>query len=133
MENELEKGDELKDLFESILGSNITLKDTFMADEEALFSLIVNKLDKAHNDDETLFELTGIDLTKSKNELWFIIEALLKITYGERAFDMIMWYILDRFNPDGKVVPFEDNNGDTFSLLTSKDLYHFLRHRFPAK
>jgi isocitrate dehydrogenase len=133
MGREFKKGDDLKDLFESILGSNITLKDTIMADEEALFSLIVNKLDKAHNDDEVLFELTGIDLTKSKNELWFIIEALLKITYGERAFDMIMWYILDRFNPDGKVVPFQDSNGDMYSLLTAKDLYNFLKHRFPPK
>ena len=133
MDKGLEKGDELKDLFESILGSNITLKDTFMADEEALFSLIVNKLDKAHTDDETLFELTGIDLTTSKNELWFVIEALLKTTYGEESFNMIMWYILDRFNPNGKVVPFVDKSGKTHSLLTSKDLYNFIKHRFPTK
>tara|TARA_R110000744_G_scaffold312994_1_gene420307 strand:+ start:592 stop:993 length:402 start_codon:yes stop_codon:yes gene_type:complete len=132
MENEFEDKNELRNLFESILGSNITLKDTILADEEALFVLIINKLDKSHNEDEALFELTGIDLTKSKNELWFVIEALLKITYGEGSFDMIMWYILDRFNPDGKIVPFEDSKGETISLLTAKDLYRFLKHRFPS-
>ena len=101
--------------------------------EASVFCLIVNKLDAAHKDDEALFELSGIDLTKSKNELWFVIESLLKISYGNDAFDMIMWYILDRFNPDGKVVPFEDENGKQFSLLTSKDLFEFLKHRFPTK
>tara|TARA_R110001592_G_scaffold235715_1_gene493853 strand:+ start:3176 stop:3574 length:399 start_codon:yes stop_codon:yes gene_type:complete len=131
MEEEIEGMDDLKNLFEKILGSNITLKDTMVANEESVFCLLVNKLDKAHKDDEAIFELTGIDLTKAKNELWFVIEALLKISYGNESFDMIMWYILDRFNPDGKVVPFEDEEGKQFSLLTAKDLFHFLKHRFP--
>lgn len=132
MEEGIEGMDDLKDLFEKILGSNITLKDTMEANEESVFCLLVNKLDKAHKDDEAIFELTGIDLTKAKNELWFVIEALLKISYGQDAFDMIMWFILDRFNPDGKVVPFEDEKGKTFSLITSGDLFHFLKHRFPS-
>tara|TARA_R110001592_G_scaffold179264_2_gene420786 strand:+ start:666 stop:1064 length:399 start_codon:yes stop_codon:yes gene_type:complete len=131
MEGGIEGMDDLKNLFEKILGSDITLKDTVVASEESVFCLLVNKLDKAHKDDEAIFELTGIDLTKAKNELWFVIEALLKISYGNESFDMIMWYILDRFNPDGKVVPFEDENGKQFSLLTPKDLFHFLKHRFP--
>jgi hypothetical protein len=130
-DSEFEGKNDLKELFEKILGSSITLKDTMVINEESVFCLIVNKLDKAHKDDETLFELTGIDLTKTKNELWVVIESLIKISYGQDAFDMIMWYILDRFNPDGKVVPFEDENGKQFSLITSKDLFAFLKHRFP--
>ena len=130
---EFEGKDDLKKLFEDILGSNIILKDTLanQDQEENVFCLIVNKLDTAHKDDEALFELSGIDLTKSKNELWVVIEALLKMAYGNDAFDMIMWYILDRFNPDGKVVPFEDEKGKQFSLLTAKDLFSFVKHRFP--
>ncbi len=130
-ENEFEGGEDIKQLFEKILGSSITLKDTMSATEESVFCLLVNKLDKAHKDDEALFELSGIDLSNSKEDLWFVVESLLKISYGQDAFDMIMWYILDRFNPDGKVVPFEDEDGKQFSLITSKDLYAFLKHRFP--
>ena len=102
-----------------------------MADDEDLFSLIINRLDKSHKDDEALFELTGIDLTKQKQDLWFAVEALLKIKYGQDAFDMIMWFILDRFDINGKVVPFEDGKGQVFSLITPSDLYYFLHHRFP--
>ena len=131
MEEEFEGAEDLKKLFENILGSSITLKDTISATEESVFCLIVNKLDIAHKDDEALYELSGMDLSRCKEDLLFVIEALLKISYGQDAFDMIMWYILDRFNPDGKVVPFEDENGKQFSLITSKDLHAFLKHRFP--
>lgn len=131
MGEEFSDKDDLKKLFESILGSNITIKDTMVINDESIFCLIINKLDKAKNDDEALFELTNIDLSKSKSELWFVIEALLKIHYGQDAYDMILWYIFDRFNPDGKIVPFEDEKGKVFSLLTAKDLYAFVKHRFP--
>ena len=131
MEDEFEGKSDIKQLFEKILGSSITLKDTMAVSEEKIFCLLVNKLDKAHTDDEALFELTGIDLSKSKNELWFVIEALSKVSCPYDIFNMIMWFILDRFNPDGKVVPFEDEKGKVFSLVTANDLYHFLKHRFP--
>ena len=131
MKDEFEGREELKDLFETILGSSITLKDTIVANEETLFCLLVNKLDKSHHDDEAIFELTGIDLTQSKNELWFVVEALLKITYGHESFSMIMWYILDRFSEDKKLLPYEDGEGKEFSLVTVKDLYFFIKHRFP--
>ena len=131
MNDEFEGREELKDLFETILGSSITLKDTIVANEETLFCLLVNKLDKSHHDDEAIFELTGIDLTQSKNELWFVVEALLKITYGHESFSMIMWYILDRFSEDKKLLPYEDEEGKEFSLITVKDLYFFIKHRFP--
>ena len=125
--------DDLNNLFKEILGSNVTIKDNLVVNDETVFCLIVNKLDSAHRDDEALFELSGIDLTKSKGELWLVIETLLKLCYGESSFDIIMWWILDRFNPDGKIVPFEDENGKTYSVITAKDLYHFVKHRSPLK
>tara|TARA_R110001606_G_C15181332_1_gene629390 strand:- start:183 stop:581 length:399 start_codon:yes stop_codon:yes gene_type:complete len=131
MSEGFEDKDDLKNLFKEILGSDVTIKDTLVATDESLFCLLINKLDKAHKDDEALFELSGIDLTKSKSELWLIIETLLKVHYGESSFDMIMWWLLDRFNPDGKVVPFEGEDGKTYSIITAKDLYQFLMHRFP--
>ena len=125
--------DDLNNLFKEILGSDVTIKDNLIINDESVFCLLVNKLDKANKDDEALFELSGIDLTKSKGDLWFVIETLLKLYYGESSFDLIMWWILDRFNPDGKVVPFEDENGKTYSIITAKDLYAFIKHRFPPK
>ena len=42
MEEGIEGMDDLKNLFEKILGSNITLKDTMEVNEESVFCLIVN-------------------------------------------------------------------------------------------
>ncbi len=131
--DEFEDKDDLNNLFKEILGSDVTIKDNLVVNDETVFCLIVNKLDNAHRDDEALFELSGIDLTKSKGELWLVIETLLKLYYGESSFDIIMWWILDRFNPDGKVVPWEDENGKTYSIITAKDLYYFIKHRSPLK
>ena len=125
--------DELKNLFKQVLGSDVSIKDNINPSEKSFFCLMVNKLDQTHIKDEKLFELSGIDLTKMQNDLWLVIESLLKLTYGAYAFDMIMWYILDRFNPDGAVVPFEDEKGNSTLITTTKDLYDFIKHRFPAE
>ena len=94
---------------------------------------MVNKLDQTHIKDEKLFELSGIDLTKMQNDLWLVIESLLKLTYGTYAFDMIMWYIFDRFNPDGTIVPFVDDKNNSTTIKSPKELYDFIKHRFPAE
>jgi len=125
--------EDLNNLFREILGSDVTIKDNLIINDESVFCMIVNKLDKAHKDDEALFELSGIDLTKTKGDLWLVVETLLKLYYGESSFDLIMWWILDRFNPDGKVVPFEDEKGKTYSIITAKDLYAYIKHRFPPR
>ena len=128
---EFEGTDDLKNLFKEILGSDVDIRDNLVITDESVFCVLINKLDKAHKDDEILFESSGIDLTQSKSELWLVVETLLKLQYGESSFDLIMWWILDRFNPDGKVVPFEGQDNKTYSIITSKDLYQFMKHRSP--
>jgi hypothetical protein len=68
-----------------------------------------------------------------QNDLWLVIESLLKLTYGTYAFDMIMWYIFDRFNPDGTIVPFVDDKNNSTTIKSPKELYDFIKHRFPAE
>jgi hypothetical protein len=125
--------DGLKDLFKQVLGSDVNIKDNINPSEKSFFCLMVNKLDQTHIKDEKLFELSGIDLTKMQNDLWLVIESLLKLTYGTYAFDMIMWYIFDRFNPDGTIVPFVDDKNNSTTIKSPKELYDFIKHRFPAE
>ena len=125
----MEDKKDIKKLFDKILGDKIILKDNFKVDDEAIFCLLVNKLDESNKNDEALFELSGIDLTKTNKELWFVIESLLKVVYGEEAFDMIMWYILDRFNPDGSIVPLEGPNDKIFILKDSNDLWSYIKFK----
>ena len=82
---EFEGTDDLKNLFKEILGSDVDIKDNLEITDESIFCIIINKLDKAHKDDEALFELSGIDLSQSKSELWLVVETLLKLQYGESS------------------------------------------------
>ena len=125
----MEDKKDIKKLFDKILGDKIILKDNFKIDDETIFCLLVNKLDESNKNDEALFELSGIDLTKTNKELWFVVESLLKVVYGEEAFDMIMWYILDRFNPDGSIVPLEGPNDKIFILKDSNDLWSYIKYK----
>ena len=52
--DEFEDKDDLNNLFKEILGSDVTIKDNLVVNDETVFCLIVNKLDSAHRDDEAL-------------------------------------------------------------------------------
>ena len=54
----MEDKKDIKKLFDKILGDKIILKDNFKINDEAVFCLLVNKLDTSNKDDEALFELS---------------------------------------------------------------------------
>jgi hypothetical protein len=121
---------EIIDLFDKILGSKVSIKDNINKTEETLFVHFVNKLDETHIDDEKLYESSGIEIGRYTNPLWDVIENILKLLYGEESADLIQWYILDRFNPDGTIVPIEDENGKQYKFNTPEDLWSYINYRY---
>ena len=120
---------EIIDLFDKILGSKVSIKDNIDKTEETLFVHFVNKLDETHIDEEKLYESSGIEIGRYTNPLWDVIENILKLLYGEESADLIQWYILDRFNPDGTIVPIEDENGKQYKFNTPEDLWSYINYR----
>jgi hypothetical protein len=121
---------EIINLFNKILGSKVSIKDNISKTEETLFVHFVNKLDKANIDEQKLFELSGLEIGRYTNPLWDVIENVLKLLYGEESADLIQWYILDRFNPDGTIVPIEDENGKQYKFNTPEDLWSYINYRY---
>jgi hypothetical protein len=121
---------EIIDLFDKILGSKVSIKDNINKTEETLFVHFVNKLDETHIDEEKLYESSGIEIGRYTNPLWDVIENILKLLYGEESADLIQWYILDRFNPDGTIVPIEDENGKQYKFNTPEDLWSYINYRY---
>lgn len=120
---------EIINLFNKILGSKVSIKDNISKTEETLFTYFVNKLDESHNNEEELFELSGLEVSKYTNPLWDMIENLLRLYYGEEWQRMISWYVLDRLNPDGAVIPIEDENGKQYKFENPSELWSYLNHR----
>lgn len=119
----------LKKLFKLVLGTKINIKDNIDATEEIIFEKFIGKLEESHKLEEQTFETTGIDLTKITEGLWFVIENQLRMLYGEDASQIIIWYIYDRFNPDGSIVPLEGPNEKMFILKNPKDLWSYIKYK----
>jgi hypothetical protein len=131
MSKEFEGIDDIKDLFNQILGSEVIIKDNIDATEEGVFIVFIKKLEEAYNVENQLFDIGGLELAKITDPLWFVLENSFKFLYGEEAADLIWWYIFDRFNPDGSVVPLEDENGKEYIFKDAKDLWSYIKYRFP--
>ena len=122
---------EIKDLFRVILGADVTIKDNLKKTEEAVFCLFVKKLEESKIIEDKVFEEAHIDLKKVTDPLWIVVENLLKMQYGTDAVELIIWYIYERFNPDGKVKSIEDETGKKYKFLSPKDLFAYIKHRYP--
>ena len=133
MSEEFEDFQTLKDLFKQILGSEVTIKDNIDATEESVFILFIKKLEAAYETENKLFEVGGLELAKVTDPLWFVLENSFKFLYGEEAADLIWWYIFDRFNPDGTIVPLEDEKGRQYTFTTPKELWDYIKFRFPKE
>lgn len=120
---------DLKKLFNLILGVDVNIKDNIDQSEELIFKKFIDKLEASYNIENKVFETSGIDLTKVTDGLWFVVENTLKMLYGEAAGDMIVWYIYDRFDADGSIVPLEDANGKQFLLKNSDDLWSYIKYK----
>jgi hypothetical protein len=129
----MEEFDDIKGLFKKILGSEVNIKDNIKATEKSVFCLFINNLEKSNTMENKLIDEGGVDCSKLTDPLWIVIENLFKFLYGEKATGIIMWYIYERFNPDGTIIPLEDKQGKQYILTTPEDLYSYIKYRYPLK
>lgn len=124
---------EIINLFNSILGSKVSIKDNMDKTEESIFVHFVNELDKAQTAEHKLFENSKIEINHYTDPLWNVIENILKLLYGEEQAELIQWYIYDRFNADGSIVPIEDESGKKYIFTNPEDLWSYINYRYSKK
>jgi hypothetical protein len=133
MIEEFDAQGDMKSLFKKILGSNVTIKDNLRATEVNVFCLFIQKLEESKKKEDRVFEESGIELKEITDPLWMVIESTMKMIYGVEAVGIIFWYLYERYNPDGTVIDLVDEKtGKSFSLKTPKDLFSYIKHRFPT-
>ena len=120
---------DIQKLFEIILGTKVKIKDNIEKSEEKIFEAMVEKLILSDTMEHKLMEHGGIDAHKLTDPLWIVIEDFLTMLYGNSSSSIIMWYILDRKGPDGKVVPLQTNKGKNVVLNTPKDLWDYIKYK----
>tara|TARA_R110001592_G_scaffold58417_4_gene176959 strand:- start:306 stop:695 length:390 start_codon:yes stop_codon:yes gene_type:complete len=119
----------LKKLFKIVLGTEVNIKDNIDVTEELVFIGLINRLEESEKMEHTVFQTSGIDLSKVTDGLWFVIENQMRMLYGPEASELIQWYIYDRFNPDGSIVPLEGPHEKLFILKEPKDLWSYIKYK----
>ena len=130
---EFEDLSEIKNLFEQILDSQVIVKDTLNAKEKELFTLFVTKMEETYSTENKIFEAGLIDLAKVTDPLWLVIENTFKIMYSPEVTELIFWYIFDRINDKGKIIPYIDAKGKEYKFNTIDDLWNYAQHISPLE
>ncbi len=126
----MENGNEgLKKLFKLVLGADVNIKDNIEESEERVFKQFIQKLETSYKIENEVFDVSGLDLTKVTDGLWFVVENTFKMVYGDEAASIISWYLHERFNPDGSIVPLEGLNDKEYILKTSDDLWSYIKYK----
>lgn len=126
MENNFEEP--IKELFEYILGGNVKISNSTNLSKEGPFLLLMEKLENTRKKEVDLLRKYGTDITSFTEDLWIAIDNLLESLYGLEKQDIIMWYLFDRFDNKGKIIPLEDIKGREVYIKTSRQLWHYLRN-----
>jgi hypothetical protein len=123
---EFNEPQDMKDLFESILGAKINIKDDIENTEEKVFCILVDKLEEQIQIEMEVYKISGLELVQATQNLWFVVESQLKILYGEAAGEATMWYILYRRKEGGDDLIFDDGK-DGVKINTIKRLWKYVK------
>ena len=116
---------DMKDLFEDILGSKVSIKDDIENTEEMVFNTFITKLKLQFQTEDQIQNISGLEISKVTDNLWVIIENLLRITYGEEATEVIMWYVLLR----GEDSEYWEENEEAYKINGLKSLWMFVKKK----
>ena len=100
--------------------------------EKELFIDIVNVFDECNQRTEDLEETYMMGISSYDEAFYLMIENLLYIHYGEWKTDIILWWVYDRFGPEGEIMAIELNDHDSNSaesviVETAEQLWSFLK------
>ena len=89
MSGDFKDSREIKELFRTILGSDVTIKDNLKGTEETVFCIFIQKLDESRVKEEIIFDESGIDLKKITDPLWLVVENMMKM-FQSTHLDMVL-------------------------------------------
>jgi hypothetical protein len=114
-------------------GKNVNIKSKQKGlSEKELFIDIVNVFDECNQRTEDLEETYMMGISSYDEAFYLMIENLLYIHYGEWKTDIILWWVYDRFGPEGEIMAVELNDHDSNStesviVETAEQLWSFLK------
>jgi hypothetical protein len=120
----------LQEQINQIIGVKSTLKRRRKSREDIqrnIFLNVIPLLEHVINRGVMLEGDFGI-ITNKYDELFYqIIDSLIYLHFDPKTAEVILFYLYERFNPDGTVNPVLDANGNEVILETTEDLWNLVQ------
>jgi hypothetical protein len=120
----------LQEQINQIIGVKSTLKRRKKNREDIQRSIFLNVIPLIEHVLNRSMMLEGdFGINNSKyDELFFqIIDSLIYLHFEPKAAEVILFYLYERYNPDGTVNPILDTNGNEVMLETTEDLWNLVQ------
>jgi|688.fasta_scaffold324427_2 hypothetical protein len=120
----------LQEQINQIIGVKSTLKRRRKNREDIqrnIFLNVIPLLEHAINRGTILESDFNIDVTKYEELFYQIIDSLIYLHFDPKAAEVILFYLYERFNPDGTSNSVLDANGNEVMLETTEDLWNLVQ------
>jgi hypothetical protein len=115
----------------SNFGDKLRISRNKKSQEKEVFVSIVNSLEQCWIRTNFLHENLKLDFYSYEEQYYRVIEDLIFLKYGDTIGNLILWYVYDRFDHDGKLlgadVTFPGKPAKTFYLKTPSDLWDLIQ------
>jgi len=129
-------------MFQNLYGVDVEIED-FNDEDKDSFVTLINSLDAAVDIEVSLplpAEPTEKDIEKMVNGnklvkdlsdlssyLWGVVDFLIEKMFTPKVKELIEWYLYERIDEWGEVVPYIDEEGEEIIFNTPDDLYYYSR------
>jgi len=120
----------LQEQINQIIGVKSTLKRRRKSREDIqrnIFLNVIPLLEHVINRGVMLEGDFGINTTKYDELFYQIIDSLIYLHFDPKAAEVILFYLYERYNPDGTVNSILDANGNEVMLETTEDLWNLVQ------
>ena len=124
--NSEQEKENIKTLFDTILNSNVNVYENVNVYKKHFISTIKN-LERGAFGEKQFEKENPTDLSPIVDPLWFSIELMLSNLYGNQVANLMLWYLFDRIDINGNVLPYTDKDNNIIVLDTPDDLWNYVK------
>jgi hypothetical protein len=120
----------LQEQINQIIGVKSTLKRRRKNREDiqrSIFLNVIPLLEHVINRGIMLEGDFGINTTKYDEFFYQIIDSLIYLHFEPKAAEVILFYLYERYNPDGTTNPILDSTGEEVVLENAEDLWSLVQ------
>jgi hypothetical protein len=121
--------DEIKKAVDQLLKINSTVKrkkKAYIDKQKDLFISIIIALQSLQTRTVLTQTELGLDFSTYDEAFFQVIDSLLLFYFGKEGYELISFFLYEKFNPDGTVNELLDDNDQVVPSTTPEDIWNIL-------